>query len=130
MPTASISLIPEKVDLTLYGGDGVELEINVTNGVAGPLPLTGEVAAQIRGSRVNPNVSADFAVDLADADNGIVLISLTGSQTAALHGTSGAPIEKFTGVWDVQWTPDTGRSPVTLVQGNVESNLDVTRLTP
>jgi hypothetical protein len=128
MPPASISLLPETVDLKLYGGDGVELEINVTNGSTEPFDLTGTVAAQIRGSRVNPAASADFAVDLADASNGVAIISLTGEQTAALHGDPSSPIEQFTGVWDVQWTPQTGRSPVTLVQGSVESNLDVTRL--
>jgi hypothetical protein len=127
MASKTISLIPESVDLKLYGGDGVELEINVSNGSVAPFPLTGEVAAQIRTSRVNPAATADFAVDMSDADNGRVIISLTGEQTAALHGTPN-PIEKYTGVWDVQWTPDSGRSPVTLVQGAVESSLDVTRL--
>jgi hypothetical protein len=127
MAAKTISLIPESVDLKLYGGDGVELEINVTNGVTGPLPLTGEVAAQIRTSRVNPAAQADFAVDLSQADVGLIIISLTGAQTAALHGTPN-PVERYTGVWDVQWTPDSGRSPVTLVQGAVESNLDVTRI--
>ena len=127
MPPSSISLIPEKVDLTLYGGDGVELEINVTNGPTGPIDLTGEVMAQIRGSRVNPAVGAEFAVDLTQGANGVAIVSLTGDQTAALHGDPAHPLEKFTGVWDVQWMPASGRSPVTLVQGNVESNLDVTR---
>jgi hypothetical protein len=126
MATKTISLIPEQVDLKLYGGDGVELELDVTNGSTSPFPLDGEVAAQIRGSRVNPDVMADFAVDMTDADNGIVIVSLTGDQSAALHGDP--PTETFKGVWDVQWTPQSGRAPVTLVQGNVESSLDVTRL--
>jgi hypothetical protein len=128
MAAKTISLIPEQVDLQLYGGDGVELEINVSNGSASPFPLDGEVAAQIRGSRVNPDSMADFAVDMTNADIGIVIVSLTGDQSASLHGDPTAPIEKFKGVWDVQWTPESGRAPVTLVQGNVESSLDVTRL--
>lgn len=125
----TISLIPESVDLSLYGGDGVELEINVSNGSGGPLPLSGEVAAQIRTSRVNPSAIADFAVDLTNADIGTIIISLTGEQTTALHQPNGgAPIERYQGVWDVQWTPESGRAPVTLVQGKVDSSLDVTRL--
>jgi hypothetical protein len=126
MASKTISLIPESVDLKLYGGDGVELEINVSNGSISPLPLTGDVAAQIRSSRVNPAAIADFAVDLTDADDGVIVVSLTGEQTAALHGDP--PVERYTGVWDVQWTPESGRSPVTLVQGAVESSLDVTRI--
>jgi hypothetical protein len=126
MATSPISLLPETQDLNLYGGDGVELRITV-NDAGGAVPLTGTVDAQIRASRVNPAKLADFAADLSQSASGIVILSLTGAQTAALHGLPGTPAERFTGVWDVQWTP-TGEEPITLLQGAVESNLDVTRL--
>jgi len=125
MASAPISLLPETQDLKLYGGDGVQLQLVVSNGAGAPINLTGTLKAEIRESRVNPAIKATFATDITDAANGIALISLTGAQTASLHG-SPAPIEKFTGVWDLQWTPQ-GAEPRTILQGSVESNLDVTR---
>lgn len=123
-----ISLLPQVLDLQLYGGDGVELRIVVTDSDGAPLPLTGAIDAQIRTSRTSGEEAAVFAADLVEADTGIVYLSLTGAQTGALHGTPPQqPTERFQGVWDVQWTP-TGAEPVTLVQGSVESSLDVTRL--
>lgn len=67
--------------------------------------------------------AAEFAADLADAATGVVLLKLTGAQTAALVNGSGAP---FAGVYDVQWHA-TGSEPVTLIQGGVTCESDVTR---
>ena len=126
MAQSPISLLPETLDLKIYGGDGVRLRLVVTSPDGQPVNLTGEIAAEIRESRINPTSKATFAVEITDAAGGIAYISLTGDQTAALHGLP-SPIERFTGVWDVQWTPD-GAEPVTILQGSVESSLDVTRL--
>lgn len=123
--SSPISLVPETQDLRLYAGDGVELLLSVSNGV-GPTELTGTIAAQIRSSRADSEVLAEFGVDITDATTGLATLSLSGDQSRALHGDPETPLEKFTGVWDVQWTPD-GGEPETLVQGSVESNLDVTR---
>jgi len=127
MPQPPISLLPETLDLKLYGGDGVELRLTVTQTDGTPISLTGAINAQIRASRTNSATVADFEADLTDGDSGVVLLSLTGVQTEALHGDPQFPSERFTGVWDVQWTP-AGAEPVTLIQGGVESSLDVTRL--
>lgn len=124
MAQAPISLLPETLDLKLYGGDGVQLRLVVTDSLGEPVNLTGAIAAQIRDSRVNPTPKVSFATQITDAEGGIAVISLTGVQTASLHGSAG--IERFTGVWDVQWTP-VGAEPVTIIQGAVESSLDVTR---
>ena len=126
MASPPISLLPETLDLKIYGGDGVRLKLIVSNGVGDPINLAGTIAAEIRESRVNPTAKATFAVDITDAAGGIAYISLTGAQTASLHGSPN-PLERFTGVWDVQWTPQ-GDEPVTILQGAVESSLDVTRL--
>lgn len=123
-----ISLLPASQDLQLYCGDGVDLRLVVTDTDGSPLPLTGAIDAQIRSSRTNSEEAAVFDADLTEAANGIVYLSLTGDQTSALHGVApNQPIERFSGVWDVQWTP-TGAEPLTILQGNVESSLDVTRL--
>ena len=127
MAQPPISLVPESLDLKLYGGDGVELRLVVSDTLGEPIELTGEVNAQIRSSRPNVNISADFTANITDAAGGICMLSLTGDQTSSLHGNPTTPMERFTGVWDVQWTPE-GSEPVTLVQGIVESSLDVTRL--
>jgi hypothetical protein len=124
MPTPHISLVPQALAIKLYGGDGVQFRLVVTTGSGSPVNLTGDITAQIRESRVNPAVMAAFATEIEDAANGIVLISLTGAQTADLHANGS--LERFIGVWDVQWTPQ-GAEPVTILQGNVESSLDVTR---
>ena len=124
-----ISLIPEMLDLKIYGGDGVKLRLTVTTPLGEPMDISGGIAAQIRTSRPNATIQADFGVDTADSTNGIVMLTLTGDQTADLHTNGTAPVERFVGVWDVQWTPeDDAEMPVTLVQGAVESSLDVTRL--
>jgi hypothetical protein len=52
----------------------------------------------------------------------VLVLSLTGAQTDSLLNGSG----KFSGVYDIEWTP-AGAQPVTLVQGNVTCERDVTR---
>lgn len=128
-PAPPIDLVPESLDLKLYGGDGVELRLTVTNTIGDPIPLTGAINAQIRSTRSNNAALATFATDLTDGATGIVILSLTGDQTEALHGSITTPSEHFSGVWDVQWTPQGGQ-PVTIVMGAVDSQLDVTRLVP
>lgn len=123
----AISLVPEILDLSLYGGDGVELRLVVTDTGGAPVSLTGTIDAQVRSTRTTSAEAAVFDADLTDADTGVVILSLTGAQTEALHGDPDTPTERFVGVWDVQWTPQ-GSEPVTLIQGKVESALDVTRL--
>jgi hypothetical protein len=119
---SKISLLPTALDLELYAGDGVALRLAVTDTSQQPMQLTGEITAQIRKARTDADSAADWAADLADGDNGIVIISLTGDQTAALMNGS----DKFTGVWDVQWQA-TDAEPVTLIQGAVSCQSDVTR---
>lgn len=109
--------------LALYAGDGATLRITVTDPASVPLDLTGAVTAQIRTTPDAATAKADFAADLSLHASGVVLLSLTGIQTAALLNGTGAP---FKGVYDVQWRP-TGGQPITLVQGEVTCELDVTR---
>jgi hypothetical protein len=125
-PATAITLIPDKLDLKLYGGDGIQFSLTVAGSDGNPIALTGAVEAQIRSTRVNPDVSAQFNVEITDVENGVAVLSLTGQQTRSLHGDPDAPDETFKGVWDVQWV-STGGEPLTLLQGVVESNIDVTR---
>lgn len=119
---SEINLSPQVLDLTLYAGDGVNFKLTVKDTLGAAVPLTGTMEAEIRIKRTDadPPVVA-FTIDLSDSDNGIALLSLTGEQTQLL-----APIKKFKGVWDLQWTP-TGKEPRTLAQGKVVCLNDVSR---
>jgi len=122
---ATLSLVPQVVGIALYAGDGAALRITVRDVATPPAPidLTGTVRAQVRASRPDVNPLLDFAVDTSDAANGVVVLTLTGDQTASLLGGTEGP---FSGYYDVEWTP-AGAEPVTLVQGDVSCVLDVTR---
>lgn len=119
MAKQSIVYDPQVLDLTLYAGDGTNFRLVVTDAAGAPVPLTGEMIAQIRLARdsSDPPVTS-FVIDLTQSAEGIASLSLTGQQTQLLG--------KFSGVWDLQWTP-AGEEPSTLCQGKVECVPDVSR---
>lgn len=123
-----INIQPEVLDLGLYAGDGISLRLNCKDSDGAPVDVSGGVKAQIRLDRLNPDDPAlvEFLIGLVDAYLGIVVLSLTGTQTQLLVDDPSAKSGKFTGVWDLQWTPS-GSEPRTLVQGKVECVADVTR---
>lgn len=122
-----IDLQPAVLNLMLYSGDGVEFRLLCKNSANAPIDITGTVKAQVRLDRSSADPAiADFASDLVDAYQGIVVLSLTGAQTQALSAHPSSKNGKFTGVWDVQWIA-AGKQPRTLCQGTVECVSDVTR---
>ncbi len=122
--TPTVSLLPRTVNLALYSGDGASVRLVVRGSDKQPLALTGAVTAQIRKNRTDLDATAVFDVDMTDAADGVIVISLTAEQTGDL--TEYGMGKNFTGVWDAQWSPD-GAEPVTLVQGIVQCTADVTR---
>lgn len=124
-----LSIQPSVLDLALYAGDGISFKLICTDNANPPQPvnLTGDVQAQIRVDRssTDPPV-ATFSADMSGADIGEITLSLTGDDTSGLMDGAGVTKGKFTGQWDVQWTP-TGGEPRTLCQGKVECIADVTR---
>lgn len=116
---------PTILNLLLYAGDGLSIKLTCKDKVGNPIDINGVVTAQIRLDRIHPNDPplASFTVSLIDAYLGIIGLSLTGTQTLSLLGDGE---NKFTGVWDVQWTPSQLQIR-TLVQGSVECVADVTR---
>ncbi|MET0786560.1 MAG: hypothetical protein ABWY25_07640 [Paenisporosarcina sp.] len=124
---ANITLQPQVLDLALYAGDGAEFRLICTDSADVRVPITGTVMAQVRVDRTaaeDPVV--EFASDLTDAAEGIILLSLTGAQTQQMMAHPSTVKEKFSGVWDVQWTP-TGEEARTLCQGKIDCVADVTR---
>jgi hypothetical protein len=122
-----INLQPQVLDLSLYAGDGVDFKMICKDGAGAPIDITGVVNAQIRLERLTPDPPiAAFGVNVVDAYQGIVILSLTGEQTKNLSQDASSSNGKFVGVWDIQWTPADSQ-PRTLVQGKVECVADVTR---
>lgn len=123
MNVSQISVVPRRVDLSVYAGDGVGLRLTAVNAETGDkLDLAGEIEAQVKANRSDTEPLAEFAVDTAQVADGILDLSLSGDQTAALIIDS----SRFEGSWDVQWLAD-GEQPRTLVQGYLTCDLDVTR---
>jgi hypothetical protein len=122
MAIPKISLLPDKLDLALYAGDGVSIRLTITDNNDVPIPITGGITAQIRETRLDADPLADFNFDLNEFEPGVVVLSLNGVQTASLITTE----DKFKGFWDVQWQAE-NQEPITLVQGKVECDADVTR---
>jgi hypothetical protein len=123
----SIDIKPSVLDLSLYAGDGVEFRLICTDSNQNPLDVRGAVEAQIKVDRASGNTPiTSFTADLTDAANGVIALSMPGDQTQLLIDDPSSKSGKFTGVWDVQWTPTNGE-PRTLCQGKVECVADVTR---
>ena len=118
----SVDLTPPKVNLTLYAGDGANLRLVATDPEGEPFDLRGTVRAQIRRTRLDTTPLAEWDVEMAEAQQGIVVLRLTGQDTRDLM----ADKLKFKGAWDVVWTINDGE-PVTLIQGDVTADMDVTR---
>ena len=122
MAKQTITYEPQVLDLVLYAGDGANFRLVVTDSVGAPLDLTGVMLAQVRSKRDEPDPpDAIFSVDLSQHTEGIATLTLTGDETQAL-----APTTKYSGEWDLQWTPE-GEEPVTICQGKVDVNVDVSR---
>lgn len=116
---ATISFIPQSLDLACYAGDGAAVRIVVSRSGA-PIDVTGDHEAQIRSARLDPDPIDTFNIDDSDASNGVIILLLTGEQTAAFG-------DGFKGVWDMQWIAP-GAEPITLIQGKITCVLDVTRI--
>ena len=118
----SISYLPEAVDLECYAGDGASLQLNAGDGNGNVVSLEGDIVAQVRRNRSDADPLLVFKVDMSKAEEGIVIIWLSGKDTASLIDGD----EPFKGVWDAQWTA-VNSEPKTLVQGNLTCIPDVTR---
>lgn len=117
-----VSLTPPSVALMLYAGDGANLRLVATDLDGNPFDLRGKVWAQIREARTDEQSLVDWDVDDTLAEDGIVILRLSGDDTRRLMDSK----TKFKGAWDCQWIAPEGE-PVTLMQGDVVCDLDVTR---
>lgn len=124
----TIDLVPQTLNLRLYAGDGVTINLRFVQ-AGEPLPMDdGLIKAEIRTNRLDPDPLVTWTVDASEAADGLITISLSGDQTREL-------MEDFRktqlwsawkGVWDVQWQ-QTGTQPLTIFQGDCYCDSDVTR---
>lgn len=122
-----IDFQPQILNLSMYAGDGVKFRVMFKDRAGAPIDVTGTVKAQIRTARLSPDPPVvEFAINDTDAYLGVFVLSLTRQQTTDLSNDPSSKAGKFTGVWDIQWTPDSDE-PKTLCQGSVECVADVTR---
>lgn len=123
-----INLVPQRMDLRLYAGDGATLNLRFVQDGQTLDMSNGELSAQIRTNRTDAEPVVTWAVDDSKASDGQMTLTLSGEQTSALM----AAHEQlqlwtgWTGVWDVQWK-QTGSEPLTLFQGKCYCDSDVTR---
>lgn len=122
MAKTKLSFKPQVMDLELYAGDGCGFKFTAKDSAGEALPITGSVKAQIRIEREAEDPPAgEFDIDMAEALDGIILVSITGEASHDLLVDG----EMFEGVWDLEWTAEDAE-PKTLVQGDVRCLPDVT----
>jgi|SRR5262245_36112227 len=116
MARATIDETPPAVDLLVYQGDDLLLDVIVTDPVSGaPVDLTGYTPkAQIRTTPPDPTVLATFVCTIAA---NVIHMHLPALDSAALAAPA---------AWDVQIV-DAAGIVRTLVYGAVKPTLEVTR---
>lgn len=105
---------PVRWDLDIVRGDLYSITLTIIDGNEDPIDLTAvTLTAQVRPTPDSPTV-IDFAVDDSDAEDGIVVLSLTPEQTGTLKGKPH------------RWDLESDAGPETLAYGVVNVLLDVT----
>lgn len=109
-----------RLDLTIQQGATFSLQLTFADGNGDPIDLTGYAgAAEVRTSYDAATPVATLSVAVTDPTNGVMTLSLTAAQTAALTAPSG-------GVWDLLLTTPTG-DKFRVLEGNVRITAAVTR---
>jgi hypothetical protein len=114
MATTTINTRPQAVNLSLYAGDDVSIDVTVLNNDGTPANLTGATAE----SQIRATADAVTSVDFATTVTGnVVTLALTNVQSATLPAT---------GVWDLQIT-DSGGKITTIAGGRIDVAAGVTQ---
>lgn len=107
--------MPATRNLTIYMGDAYDHEITFTDADGDPINMAGTWRAQIRKRVSDAAALVAFTVDTTDAATGVLVLSLTKAETAAL--TDG-------GAW---WDLEETGAGVTYLRGTVAITQDVSR---
>ena len=116
--TNKIDLTPAILDLALYAGDGSDFQVNFMDEDGAPIDVSDLIwTAQIRKTRT-AEIAYDLEIDNSDAASGYITIHISAETTRSLPKAS---------VWDLQNTSVARPEPVTVLQGSVTCEQDVTR---
>ena len=113
-----IDVSPAILDLVLYAGDGTHFQVKFTDDAGAVIDVSDlSWTAQIRKTRTS-DVAFDLEIETTDAANGLITVHISDEVTRALPKS---------GQWDLQSTSVSDPEPLTILQGAVTCNQDVTR---
>jgi hypothetical protein len=116
--STKIDMTPAGLDLVLYAGDGADFQIDFVDEEQHPIDVSTYIwTAQIRKTRTSEE-AADLEINVDQAAIGIIGIHISAVTTRGLAKT---------GQWDLQFTAPGRSEPLTVLQGSVTCNQDVTR---
>jgi hypothetical protein len=120
---ASVNSTPAVLDIHLYAGDVGDFQINFKDADGAAVPVNDKVwTAQIRKSRTSIEC-IDLEIDTANTPFGTITVKIPGNVSRELsQGTWGK-----TNQWDIQCTNEDGSNPLTVLQGTVYCDMDVTK---
>ena len=122
MPT-TIDLTPDTLDLVLYAGDGCDFQINFVDDTNTPINVSAwNWRAQIRKTR-NSNNFIPLTINTANSANGNIVVSISETITRELVSQENNTVNQ----WDLESISVGSTAPVTVLQGTVYCNMDVTR---
>lgn len=133
---ATLSSVPQSVDLSAYGGDTFSFSITAPSALVDGM----EWLAQIRSANDSTLIDAVFDIIPPTVPDGPAFLTLPSSETRRLVEGSGLQVvrklgvaqpmmvQQYKGVWDCQVSGVGGIDPVvTLVVGTITIDLDVSR---
>ena len=117
-----MAIIDKKTFTIRIGNDFYKL-LQITLDGTNPIDLTDySFKMQIRGCKSDPNVIQELVspstIDISDAENGNIILTLSGAVTSAL--------EERNAVYDLQWTTNLGKVE-TILEGNIKILETVTK---
>jgi len=116
--TNTIDVTPAILDLVLYAGDGTKFQVKFVDQNEAVIDVSGLTwSAQIRRTRTT-DIAAELEIDSTDAAVGLITVHISADVTRNLAKKS---------QWDLQYTSSDNPEPLTILQGTVSCNLDVTR---
>lgn len=117
-----MDLTPDSLDLVLYAGDRGDFQIDFIDDNSIPINVSSWVwTAQIRKSRES-STHIDLTIDVTKAVQGSIIVNIPKEVTRSL----GDNTWDKTSQWDIQCVTG-GGDPLTVLQGTVSCNMDVTR---
>ncbi len=119
--TPNVGIVPAPVNLTIEQGNTWSAQLAFADGNHTPINLSGYTfAAQVRPSYSSSAVTATFTCTVTDAAGGLMTISLTSTQTAALLAPS-------KGQWDLWMYQTSPATALRIMAGDVFVIARVTR---